>query len=210
MYKVFFNDRILFIGETDRPMASNDSTSVNLEDYETVSFLLNNFLQDQGPKNLHILVNNESQIWPFLHSKFKEIDASGGLVVNEKKELLAIRRLGFWDLPKGKIEKGETPEEAGIREVREETGISSLSLEKSIGESFHIYKSPYHKNRWVLKKTFWFLMSSNSKEDLVPQTKEDITEAIWVSKEKTADMINGTYPSLVFLFENFIDVYSKG
>lgn len=206
MYKVFFNDRILFVGESSAALFGKSCISVNMKDSETVSSLLNNFLSDRGPEILNVLTDDETQILPFLHSKFKEIDASGGLVINEKKELLVIRRLGFWDLPKGKIEKGENPEEAGIREVQEECGISSLYIKKALESSYHLYQSPYHNNRWILKKTFWFLMESNSKEALIPQTKEDITEAKWFSQKEVKNIIKETYPSLVFLFNKFLDL----
>ena len=61
------------------------------------------------------------------------IEASGGIVQNEKKEILFINRLGKWDLPKGKIEPGEKEEESAVREVNEETGVKDLHLKKKIG-----------------------------------------------------------------------------
>ena len=54
-----------------------------------------------------------------------KIIAAGGLVTNENNELLMIFRRGKWDLPKGKLDKGETIEECAIREVEEETGIGN-------------------------------------------------------------------------------------
>ena len=55
---------------------------------------------------------------------YKIIEAAGGVVFNEKNEILMIYRLKTWDLPKGKIEKGETPADAAFREVCEETNNS--------------------------------------------------------------------------------------
>src|SRR5262245_43144571 len=57
---------------------------------------------------------------------FHLIEAAGGIVQNDKKELLFIHRLGKWDLPKGKIEKKESPETCAVREVEEETGVTNL------------------------------------------------------------------------------------
>jgi hypothetical protein len=58
-------------------------------------------------------------------TEFKLIQASGGIVFNQKNEILLIKRLGKWDLPKGKIKKSETLEECAIREIEEETGAGS-------------------------------------------------------------------------------------
>ena len=62
------------------------------------------------------------------------IDASGklGLLIGRRdlKDMTGKRIL--WSLPKGHIEEGETPEEAALREVQEETGIVSV-IEKSLG-----------------------------------------------------------------------------
>jgi ADP-ribose pyrophosphatase YjhB (NUDIX family) len=62
------------------------------------------------------------------------VDASGklGLLIGRRdlKDVSGQRIL--WSLPKGHIEEGETPEEAALREVQEETGIVSV-IEKSLG-----------------------------------------------------------------------------
>ena len=115
----------------------------------------------------------------YLKDFYKYLEAAGGIVKNNKGEYLFIKRFGIWDLPKGKVEKGETPEKAAIREVEEETGVSNLSVTKKISDSWHIY--PW-KGKTVLKKTYWYLMNSTYEGVLIPQTKEDITEAVWLNK----------------------------
>ena len=67
---------------------------------------------------MHILGMNNQQ----------SIEAAGGIIISEKGELLMIFRRGKWDLPKGKIDQGETPPQAAIREVKEETGLSMVEL----------------------------------------------------------------------------------
>ena len=69
-----------------------------------------------------------------------QIIAAGGLVTNPQGQILWIFRRGFWDLPKGKVEKMESIEEAALREVEEECGIKQLVLDKLIDKTYHIYK----------------------------------------------------------------------
>ena len=73
----------------------------------------------------------------------KKIIAAGGLVLNEKNELLMIFRRNKWDLPKGKLDEGESIEACALREVKEETGLQKLKLEKFIDITFHDYADPY-------------------------------------------------------------------
>lgn len=68
----------------------------------------------------------------------------GVLILNEQGQLLLAHATGqkHWDIPKGGAEEGESPREAAIREVREETGIELLadSLEE-------IGRMPYHSRK---------------------------------------------------------------
>lgn len=62
------------------------------------------------------------------------IDTTGtmGLLIGRYDHKDATGKRVLWSLPKGHIEEGETPEQAAIREVAEETGITS-SITKSLG-----------------------------------------------------------------------------
>ena len=52
------------------------------------------------------------------------VDAAGGVVVRDGRVLLVHRpRYDDWSLPKGKLDPGESFEEAALREVEEETGL---------------------------------------------------------------------------------------
>ncbi|MHC1708397.1 MAG: NUDIX hydrolase [Bacteroidales bacterium] len=131
---------------------------------------------------------------PFLLKKtFKVVKAAGGLVFNEKGELLVIKRHGLWDLPKGKLHPDENLAEAGIREVSEETGLSGLQIIDKAGETLHLY---FNKNRFHIKDTCWYRMTYKGNETPVPQLEEDITEVRWCNKTEIPEILENTYSSL--------------
>lgn len=129
---------------------------------------------------------------------FTEIMAAGGVVKNEEDEILLIFRKGKWDLPKGKADDGETPEQTAIREVKEETGLISLKLGAPILTTYHAYKE--EKERF-LKTTYWFEMTSSKSEKLIPQTEEKISDIRWVNIDNLSEYTSNTYPTLLPIFE---------
>jgi ADP-ribose pyrophosphatase YjhB (NUDIX family) len=133
---------------------------------------------------------------------FTLIEAAGGIVQNDKKDLLFIYRLGKWDLPKGKVEKGESIDATAVREVEEETGVTNLKLKKKIGETYHTYNA---FGKHFLKTTYWFYMTCSSKQTLVPQTEEDIAEIKWVKTRNIKEPMANTYPSIKDILSIFFD-----
>ena len=133
---------------------------------------------------------------------FTVIEAAGGIVQNDKKELLFIHRLGKWDLPKGKVEKGEKLEDCAMREVTEETGVKGLSLKKKIGETYHVYDQ---FGKHFLKISHWFYMTCPSNQELKPQTEEHITDIKWVKTIDIKEPIKNTYPSIKNILSRFFD-----
>lgn len=131
-------------------------------------------------------------LWQEFQSCFKVLEAAGGFVVNAQKELLVFYRRGSWDLPKGKIDPGETPEQAAVREVQEETGLQQLDLGKFLTHTYHTYEL---KDRRILKKTWWFHMQTRD-TNVVPQTEEDIEEIIWVDPKTWLQSGVEVYPNI--------------
>lgn len=115
-------------------------------------------------------------LWADFQACFKVLEAAGGYVENAQGELLVFYRRGSWDMPKGKIDPGETPEQAAVREVQEETGLVNISLGSFLAHTYHTYDQ---KDQRILKKTWWFRMRTPD-TNLVPQTEEDIEEIHWV------------------------------
>jgi ADP-ribose pyrophosphatase YjhB (NUDIX family) len=124
---------------------------------------------------------------------FKNIDAGGGLVKNERGERLFIFRLGKWDLPKGKLSGKESAKEAAIREVKEETGLQKVKITGTLPSTWHIYSG---KGKQILKQTHWFEMKANSNQPLIPQTEEDISDVRWFRKENIGIVLENTYGSI--------------
>src|SRR5437870_4867788 len=132
----------------------------------------------------------------------KKIIAAGGLVTNDNNELLMIFRRGKWDLPKGKLDNGETIEECAVREVEEETGIRNLKLDKLVGNTYHEYFDKYVKDD-VIKETHWFAMKVKGNTNLIPQTEEDIEKIIWADDKTIQECLQNTYPNIKEIIEKF-------
>lgn len=136
--------------------------------------------------DLSILKN---KYWYF----FKVLLAGGGLVYNEHDEILLIFRKGFWDLPKGKLDDGETLSACALREVREETGIANILLHEKIITTYHTYQE---KGKYILKESHWFKMSVQGNPILKPQREEGIEIAQWVSKDNIKQYTQLMYPAI--------------
>jgi 8-oxo-dGTP pyrophosphatase MutT (NUDIX family) len=132
----------------------------------------------------------------------KRIIAAGGLVFNEQNELLMIYRRGFWDLPKGKLDPGETIEACAIREVQEETGLTKIALGKFISITLHEYFDPYLKED-VIKESHWYHMNVKGNPTLTPQTEEDITSIKWVGADLLPAYLTNSYATIIELIQLF-------
>ena len=141
-----------------------------------------------------------SRIWGLLHDFMRTIQAAGGLVINPLGALLLIFRRGKWDLPKGKLDKGEDLKACALREVQEETGLSDLALKKPLLVTYHTYTE---KGQLILKESHWYLMHHSGQEKLVPQTDEDIEKCEWVAADRLGPYLYNSHPSIA-------DVIRKG
>lgn len=130
-----------------------------------------------------------------MESLFTPIEAAGGLVYKRDGNLLFIKRRGKWDLPKGKLDKGETTREAALREVEEETNLSDLEIVEELPLTRHTYKE---KSTRLLKRTYWFKMTSSG-ENARPEAEEDITEIKWMKPKDFLQQDYDTYRTLIEL-----------
>ena len=140
---------------------------------------------------------NPEKLERFLRKKLPLVEAAGGMVFNAKKEILFIRRNSKWDLPKGKVEKGETYEEAAIRETMEETGVRDLEIKRFITKTYHVFK---RNGKFKLKATYWFEMHTDFTGELVPEPEEGIKKARWKNFEKSQKALRDSYENIKLLF----------
>lgn len=137
--------------------------------------------------------DDTDKAWELFSGLYIFVQAAGGCVTDERTRLLMIHRLGIWDLPKGKVDKGEAANAGALREVREECGLNRLELMKRLCETWHTYE---RKGKQHLKRTDWYLMRGTNTEQLIAQSEEDISEVRWMDAEELAAMKAATYPSL--------------
>lgn len=187
MYKVFINDKVIFF--TNNNTLINQTTNglfFHFFDENVAKIACNLLLNDSKQHCVIIKVADVEKAFNHFISTFNLIKAAGGKVKNSKNETLFIFRLGKWDLPKGKIEKGESVEQAAIREVEEECGITQLKIIKPLIDTYHLYTL---NDKLVLKQSIWFEMQTNDDSSLVPQLEENITAAQWMTDEAIKNVV---------------------
>lgn len=202
MYKVFFNHRSIEFVSKDFHVAGLDDTFFYfIQDSGEISRILRYFHNTPTVSRLIIVTEDPKETFKVFNFHFMPITAAGGFVVNSKNEILLINRHQKWDLPKGKAEEGEIPSETAIREVEEECGIHNMTIECSLGETYHTYKL---NGILLIKKTYWFFMRFSGSETPTPQLEEDIQEARWVNPADIDTYLKNTYNSLVDVFHRGI------
>jgi 8-oxo-dGTP pyrophosphatase MutT (NUDIX family) len=134
--------------------------------------------------------------------QFTPVDAAGGVILAPDDRLLLIHRNGSWDLPKGKLEKGESATDGALREVTEEVGLTELHLGATLPATYHVYP---HNGDWLIKTTHWFEMTASGLLDLTLQTEEGIDDAEWVPVEAVLTR-QPIHPSLLHLLDGYVAV----
>lgn len=135
-----------------------------------------------------------------------KIVAAGGIVKNEDGRILLQYRRGKWDLPKGKLDEGESIEECAVREVEEETGLGDIQLGELVGITNHYYNE---KGENIEKETHWFAMKVSGEQQLTPQIEEDILELIWASESELKPYLSNTFPNIIEIIEKYFDDHNQ-
>ncbi|MFM1877064.1 MAG: hypothetical protein RL266_2801 [Bacteroidota bacterium] len=188
-YKVFIGGSVLQFGNESesRAVFNRKLTDPSHQEWH-------NIISELETNSEEILVTGNTELnWQNFNSHYKLIEAAGGLVSNTNGDWLFIHRNGMWDLPKGKLEAGESIEECAVREVAEECGIEEPTIVKPLTPTYHTYEL---KGQRILKPTYWFLMHSSDDSELIPQTEEGIAEVKWVSAEKAKELVKASFGSI--------------
>ena len=193
MYTFFINDKPLLL--TNAPDTSAQFGHLPLLEYSNLNKLMEAVRKVEEPdqSGMQLICADPTEVLQLLKAQFTVIHAGGGIVFNEAQQLLLMKRLGKWDLPKGKIDPGETAEEGALREVEEECGIDQLSIRNFFSNSYHTYKLQGHR---FLKLTHWYIMDTSFTGVLVPQIEESITEVKWVQLSQLNLDTLDTYESI--------------
>ena len=130
---------------------------------------------------------------------FDFIHAAGG-IVRRDSSLLFIKRNGFWDIPKGKLEKDENPQEGALREIEEECGISGMTIEQLLTKTYHTYQ---YLGKPTLKETTWYALNYNGTEQTIGQIEEGITEVVWFSMDELGILKTNTFASIIEVIEAY-------
>jgi 8-oxo-dGTP pyrophosphatase MutT (NUDIX family) len=196
--KIWFNDKPLFLADaiTDEiaPFAHHEDT-VMIDEFSSpgIKSMIHEMRQDKVHAGIYVH-GNLAELQKAFMKKFKLVKAAGGLVENPKKEVLMIFRRGKWDLPKGKLDRGESLETCAVREVKEETGLGGIILEKPLLVTYHTYEQ---NGKQFLKESHWYLMTSSDNGELKPQLEEDISKAEWTNPSQLKKYALNAFPSVV-------------
>lgn len=199
MYRIYINEIRLFITEiVPNTLKIDQFIELKGLNWDT---LFQKAQLHQDPENWLIQTEDPDFVFKQLYGTLQLIEAAGGLVKNTDGAYLFIHRRGKWDLPKGKIDDGELPDMAAMREVNEECGIAVDRLGSILAETYHIYQIDAN---WVLKKTYWYEMQVDGVPHLSPQLEEDITEAVWLKKFELGQVKSNTYPLILDLLDEHL------
>lgn len=186
--------------ETIVPEVLADDVLIMNASFDQVDKLLK-LMTDKKLRKVHsifISSRQKKELITYLKGKFKVVKAAGGVVEKDGKFLLIYRKKK-WDLPKGKLDKGESLEECAMREVEEETGVK-VKIESEIEAVWHTYIS---NRKYIMKKTFWYAMSCKSDKKMAPQTQEGIKKVEWMDLGEVRKALHSSYRSIRYVMGEY-------
>jgi 8-oxo-dGTP pyrophosphatase MutT (NUDIX family) len=200
MYKVHFENRFIIISpEPDR--LQKYGLFHKFHDTNELYKLISDFQANKQISAINIYGPDIKFIWKIFRIYFTEVEAAGGLVRHTSGKYLFIEKNGKWDMPKGHIERGETPDNCALREVHEECGISNHVIVKPLEPSYHTYM---WEGISYLKKTHWFLMNYDEEIIFNPQIEEGITRVQWLWPDDISQIKSSIWLSLNDLINSSI------
>lgn len=162
-------------------------------------------LEAVGPeKKLFVVADDPKECLERFCRQMPIVRAAGGVVENGNGDVLFMTRKGWRDLPKGHIEEGETPEQAAVREVQEETGLQEVEIATPLCPTYHFHRA---YGRWEIKQTDWYLMySPGENPELTPEQGESITTVEWLRGRRLWQAVEESYSTIKVVFEKYLEV----
>ena len=194
-YRIYINDNTLFIADS-APKQLKQIQRLDAQDFDLPTFYKN--IEKDTVQDYVLIAADPKKLFTKIKKSCELIKAAGGLVKSAKGNYLFIFRNKKWDLPKGKVEKGEKMKDAGLREVEEECGVKIYTNDKKLCKTYHVYTLGA---KLVLKKTNWYSMTVKGEPKLIPQKEEGITKAVWLSTDDLKPVLKNTFPSIVQVLE---------
>lgn len=206
-YKIYINDCLLLITDDKTATVDDCTTLFYIGNKKLLFHIIDTFEKSQqGSKCIQLKADNYDLVIKDFKSIFVPELASGGVIQNNKNEVLFIYRRGKWDLPKGKMENSEHPLDTAVREIEEEVGLKNLDVLGQISDSWHSYRTK--KGRRVLKKTRWFAFAENKTGSIQLQAEEDIVAYQWIDPELFLRSGLPTYQSILEVVHTFTQLYA--
>jgi 8-oxo-dGTP pyrophosphatase MutT (NUDIX family) len=208
--KIYFDNKPLFLcdaidREIEEYVHHDDAVYIDELDAHTIRTMIHEMQLEKVHAGIFLHKDLEELKKTFF-KKFTLVTAAGGLVTNEHDDVLLIFRRGKWDLPKGKLDKGETLEACAVREVEEETGLKNISLQQPLTITYHTY---HEGTKFMLKESHWFKMTVKGKQELHAQQEEGITETKWVKPADLGSYFSETFPSVRDVLQSVYDSNSE-
>lgn len=204
--KIYFADKAVYLCDTLSTQLEEilkHPDAVFIDEFSNAA--IKSLLHELKKADFHagvILHPDLQQLKKAFFRHFTEIEAAGGIVLNEHRDVLFILRMGKWDLPKGKIEPREKSPDAAKREVEEETGLTQIELHQKVGETYHTYDA---FGKHFLKTTYWYYMTCPGDQPTKPQTEEQIEEIRWFKTRDIKIPVANTYPNIRDILSQFFD-----
>jgi len=217
---IFFDDRPFKIVRTNKLTVSETAYFDNIVDLRLVKLqksiltghvlFLNataatalqviGHLEKEMPADLlsiTMATREKSEVEEKIKNNYKVIKAAGGVVIKDGKWLFMYRRKK-WDLPKGKLDKGENSKVAAVREIEEETGVKAIIRDR-ICTTWHTYS--FNNNR-ILKRTKWYVLDNLDDSQMSPQAEEQIEKLSWLNNTEAKSILINSFSSIRYVVDS--------
>jgi len=202
MYKVFIENTPLHIIEK-KDLIPNDVLVIFEENLSLIKDQLFHLLESlDNELPIYLVTSSIEKTFSTLFQDFDFVEAAGG-IVKRKDTYLFIKRNGFWDIPKGKLDEGEIPENAAIREIEEECGINGPQLKEPICLTYHTY---LFKGKPTIKKTYWYSLDYFGDKKLKGQKEEGISQVKWFKLDEIEKIRKNTFASILEVMDTYFNL----